>query len=222
LPYKVIPNFVPDNIGVWTDADNPKLKQLPEDGYLLFVGDLSEEKGVDVLFRAYAGLRDAPPLVLIGRKVSGIPNPLPENVHLMGRWPHGAVMEAWRRSSIALAPSIWAEPFGIVAIEAMASGKPVIASRIGGLTDIVIDGETGLLTPPGNVEALQSAIQYLLDHPTERERIGLAAKQRSEYYKASRVIQQIEHVYRMLLNEKTSIKPLQMTDDPEIPEIIEE
>ena len=64
------------------------------------------------------------------------------------------------------------ETFGLVVLEAMVSGRPVIASRIGGLADIVVDGATGMLVPPGDVGALRDAIQYLLDHPDVRERIS--------------------------------------------------
>jgi glycosyltransferase involved in cell wall biosynthesis len=71
------------------------------------------------------------------------------------------------------------------------------------------------LTPPGDAQALQSAIRYLLDHPLERERMGQAAKLRSEDYKASRVIRQIEHVYTTLLNKKKSFKRARVLDDPE-------
>src|SRR5205807_2360133 len=113
----------------------------------------------------YAEMGCQVPLVLIGRPLAGHPLRLPPNVLLMGGWPHDAVMGAWSRCTIALVPSTWSEPFGIVALEAMIMGKPVIASRIGGLTDIVIDGETGFLVHPGDAQALQEAIQSLLDDP---------------------------------------------------------
>jgi glycosyltransferase involved in cell wall biosynthesis len=107
-------------------------------------------------------------------------------------------MEAWRRSSIALAPSVWSEPFGIVVIEAMAMGRPVIASRIGGLIDIVKDGESGFLVPAGNSAALAQAMKRLLDDKSLRERLGQAARQRSQDFRASVVIPRIEAVYQKL------------------------
>jgi glycosyltransferase involved in cell wall biosynthesis len=162
LPYQVIPNFVPDELEALTDRHNPLLDQLPEDGYLLFVGDQSSEKGVKVLLKAYAELRDAPPLVLIGRQTNEPSFELPSNVSMLGSWPHSLVMQAWKRSSIALVPSVWAEPFGMVVIEAMSAGRPVIASRIGGIPDIVTHGESGLLVPPGDADSLRQAIELLL------------------------------------------------------------
>ncbi len=109
---------------------------------------------------------------MIGRRFAGTADELPEGVIALGRIPHAAVMAAWRRCTIALAPSVWAEPFGIVAIEAMLAGKPLVASNTGGLSDIVVDGETGLLVPPGNVEALAEGMRRLLEEPALRARWG--------------------------------------------------
>ncbi|HJW83743.1 MAG TPA: glycosyltransferase family 4 protein, partial [Anaerolineae bacterium] len=173
--------------------------QLPADGYLLFVGDLSREKGVDVLLAAYAGLTDAPPLVLIGRRLPDTPGLLPPHVVALDSWPHDAVMEAWRRSSMTLVPSTWAEPFGIVAIEAMAYGRPVIASDIGGLRDIVVDGETGFRVAPGDPAALRQAIARLLADAELRERMGCAGQRKVAEFRASAVVPRIEHAYRAVI-----------------------
>ncbi|MFM8321612.1 MAG: glycosyltransferase family 4 protein [Chloroflexota bacterium] len=205
LPYRVIPNFLPDDIERVNEGVDGYLERLPRGEFLLFVGDLSRDKGVDVLVRAYTGLTNAPPLVLIGRLRPDTPTDLPANVLALGSWPHPAVMEAWRRSSIGLAPSTCAETFGIVVIEAMAMGSPVIASRIGGLGDIVMDGENGLLAPPGDVDALRAAIQRLIDQPDVRLAMGEAARRRSAAFRASQVIPQIEDVYRKLVHGAASV-----------------
>lgn len=202
LPYQVIPNFVP------TDSDSAEseydalLKQLPRGDFMLFVGDIGGRKGAHVLLDAYAGLKNAPPLVMIGRRVAETPTQFPANVQVLDRWPHGAVMQAWARSMFALVPSVWPEPFGIVVLEAMAHGLPVIASRIGGLADIVVDGETGLLVTPGDPAALRQAIQQLLASSELRARMGAAAKRRVAEYQASLVVPRIEQVYRKLLETK--------------------
>ncbi|MGE5223997.1 MAG: glycosyltransferase family 4 protein [Omnitrophica WOR_2 bacterium] len=216
LPYQVIPNFVPDDIQETDrdDASDPRLAQLPTDGYLLFVGDMSQDKGIEILLKAYAGLKDVPSLVLIGRSYGALSN-LPSNVIYMGSWPHELIMEAWRRCSIALAPSIWPEPFGIVAIEAMSCSRPVIASRIGGLIDIVEDGVSGFLIPPGDVAALQSAIRTLVDNPELRETMGMSAKMRVNRFKARSIVPQIEHVYGELIKVKRVPKKIRLIDDQE-------
>ncbi|HEX9373663.1 MAG TPA: glycosyltransferase, partial [Roseiflexaceae bacterium] len=199
LPYQVIPNFVPDATGAEGDDLRPYLAQLPDEGYLLFVGDLRPLKGLDVLLRAYAGLAGAPPLVLIGKVWAETPAELPPNVVVLRDWPNHAVMAAWRRSIAAVVPSIWPEPFGIVVIEAMASGRPVVGSRIGGIPDLVADGETGLLVPPGNPTALRDALARLLDDPELRERMGQAARWRAAEFRATSVVPRIERVYAELL-----------------------
>jgi glycosyltransferase involved in cell wall biosynthesis len=198
FPYQVVPNFVSDDLELEQESHNPILDQLPKDGFLLFVGDLSGEKGIPVLLRAYAGLKNAPPLVLIGRSSNDTPKELPPNVLMLGSWPHSAVMQAWKRSSIALVPSVWTEPFGMVVIEAMSTGRPVIASQVGGILDIVTHGESGLLVTPGDPESLREAIEMLLSKPEMREQMGKAAQQRSAGFRASVVVPRIEQIYRSI------------------------
>lgn len=198
LPFQVIPNFISEErSGIPVNVDD-YITQLPPDGFLLFVGDLSRDKGIDVLLRAYAGLQDAPPLVLIGRRRPDTPVDLPENVFHLGSWPHTAVMEAYRRSSMGLLPSTCPETFGIVVIEAMSLGRPVIASRIGGLSDVINDGENGFLVPAGDVAALRQAIQRLLDDPELRAKMEQGALRRAQDFRAVAVVPRIESVYQTL------------------------
>jgi glycosyltransferase involved in cell wall biosynthesis len=70
------------------------------------------------------------------------------------------------------------EGFGVVCAEAMAYGRPVVASAVGGLLDLVVDGETGLLVPPGDVSALRAALERLLADRELRHRLGAAARER--------------------------------------------
>jgi glycosyltransferase involved in cell wall biosynthesis len=87
--------------------------------------------------------------------------------------------EALRRcavSTVVAVPSLWEEPFGLVAVEGMAARRPVAASRVGGLADIVRDGETGFLVPPGDPDALAGALARLLDDPPLCRRMGEAGR----------------------------------------------
>jgi len=200
VPYKVIPNFVPDHIETLDDESTPLLSQLPKGDFLLFVGDVTLDKGAGVLLKAYAEMETQVPLVLIGRPfLTGLDGELPKNVFLMGAWPHDAVMGAWKRCTIGLVPSTWAEPFGIVALEAMYMGKPLIAARSGGLTDIVVEGETGLFVPPGDHQALQKAIESLLDNPELCAQMGMKAKERSVEFQAQSIVPRFERIYQELL-----------------------
>lgn len=206
-PYRVIPNFIADETGMSFDDEHPLLAQLPQDGYLLFVGMLSHGKGVDVLLQAYAEMASEIPLVLIGRPQPDFSATFPPNVYAQQSWPHTAVMSAWRHCSIGLVPSIDLDAFPTVALEAMAMGRPVVASRIGGLTAIVVDGETGMLVPPGDYRALREAIQALLDDPARRERMGTLAKQRVDQFRTKSVVPQIEQVYQELLQTQSLQEP---------------
>ncbi|GLV59235.1 hypothetical protein KDH_60620 [Dictyobacter sp. S3.2.2.5] len=196
VPYQVIPNFVPDNVAMLRDDEHPLLEQLPDGDFLLFVGDVSRDKGAEVLLQAYAALERQIPLVLIGRSGKDLELDVPSNVRVLQGWPHTAVMAAWKRCTIALAPSIWPDPCPTVAMEAMASGRPVIASRMGGLSDIVADGETGLLVPSNDPQALRDAIQCLLDDPARRNQMGIKAKERIAEFESKSVVSRIERVYQ--------------------------
>lgn len=207
LSWQVIPNFVPDDISDRHYDAGEHSGELPEQGYLLYVGDLAQDKGIEVLLQTYAQLQNVPPLVLIGRRVADTPDTVPPHVHMVGTWKHDAVMAAWQGSTLALTPSLVPETFGIVALEAMAMGRPVIASRIGGLPDVVDDGTTGLLVPPGDTQALQHAIEQLLANPELRKHMGEAARRRSAEFHTSRIVPRIEQVYEELIRQHVSTSP---------------
>jgi glycosyltransferase involved in cell wall biosynthesis len=201
LPWQVIPNFVPDNVGDVPPVDKMYLDQLPTEPFLLFVGAFGHYKGVDVLIEAYKQLTSPPPLVLIGYQTSESPvqtQQMPDGVTVLQDWPHDAVMAAWQRCSIGFAPSVWNEPCATVPMEAMAVGKPVIATRIGGLTDIVADGETGILVQPGHVDELAQAITRLLDDDELRQQMGQNGRERVRRFQASTVVPQYERLYEQL------------------------
>jgi glycosyltransferase involved in cell wall biosynthesis len=215
-PYEVIPNFVPDDVGVLGPED-PRLDQLPAEGFILFVGDMMRLKGIDVLLKAYAGLERAPPLVLIGRRVADTPAEFPPNVRVLGTWPHSAIMHAWRRSLFGVLPSVGPEACATVIMEAMACGKVVVATDIGGMPDLVDPGETGLLVPAGDAQALAYAMQGLLDDRGLLARLGATSLARVRRLKAGAVVTRIEQVYRDVLRPAASTAPVpahQASGDP--------
>jgi glycosyltransferase involved in cell wall biosynthesis len=197
LPHEVIPNFSavppPDAAG-----HAALLDLLPDEPFLLFVGALGRHKGVDVLLEAYGRIADAPPLVLIGARWPGMPA-VPDGVTVLHDWPPGAVAGAWQRCMIGLVPSAWAEPFGLVAVEAMQAGRPVIASAAGGLADIVVDGETGLLTPPGDPTALAAALRRLLADEGLRRTMGEAGRTRATAFAPAAIVPRFERAYARVL-----------------------
>ena len=202
LPHRVVPNFIRE-LPPPPPADEPLLRDLPREPFALYFGDVTEDKGVGVLLDAWGRLPQAPPLVLIGRlelpRAAAAPG-----VTALGRLPHPVAIEALRRAAFTVAPSLLPESFGIVALEAAAAGKPTVASAIGGLTDVVVDGETGLLAPPGDAAALRDAIARLIADPALRERLGAAARERSRLFGRDRIVPRFEAAYAEAIERRAA------------------
>lgn len=141
-----------------------------EPPHAVYVGRLSEEKGVLELVEAARGL----PLVVVGD------GPLRARLpQALGRVPPSEVGGHLERAAVVVCPSR-REGYGVVAREAMAYARPVIATSVGGLTDAIVDGETGLLVPQRDVAALRSALERLLGDADLRSRLGAAARRAAE------------------------------------------
>ncbi len=156
-----------------------KVPQYHDKGYILYVGRLTEEKGIDVLLRAMQGLPDVP------CKIVGT-GPEEASLHILGDKMPNVTFEGYQSgralsefiagARAVVVPSIWNEVFGLVVLEAMAFGKPVIASDIGALPEVVIDRHTGFLVPPADVQALREAIARLAEDPILATQMGRAGR----------------------------------------------
>lgn len=198
-PIDVIPPFLPDGSFQFADADRPAF--VPATGrYIMFAGALAPHKGIDVLLEAYQGVDPTIPLVLLGLRCHDTPQRFPSGVIVAENVSHGDVMRAWKNCDVAVVPSRWPDPWPLVALEAMAAGRPVVASAVGGLRTLVQDGKTGIQVPPGDVAALRAGIQRLLSDPLEQSRMGDAGRERAVGYKASELVPKIEQVYREVIN----------------------
>jgi glycosyltransferase involved in cell wall biosynthesis len=192
--------------------------QVFRDG-VLFVGRLTPHKGVDVLLRAL------PPdarLTVVGTEGH---DPLPperdypkllrslaarRHVEFLGAVDDDELARRYRAAAVLVIPSVerttygrWVAPselLGLVALEAMASGTPVIASRVGGLPEIVQEGRTGYLVPPSDVAALRTRILEVLGDPAAASRLGSNARDRVvAEFTWDRCAQRCLEAYRQLL-----------------------
>jgi glycosyltransferase involved in cell wall biosynthesis len=197
IPDIVVPSFLVES----GDAalDQAYTDRLPDRPYILFVGALQPHKGLGPLLAAYERLDDPPPLVLIGSVWPETPKRFPPSVMVLHNVPHHVVMAAWERSLFGVAPSVWPDPLPGVVREGMSKGKAVIASNIGGNTDMISHGENGLLVPPGDVDALAAAMRRLIDNPALRERLGQAGRLSARQYAASAVLPRFEAIYQQLV-----------------------
>lgn len=192
--HRIVPNFVGELPAAPVDADE-QLSFLPEGPFVLYFGDVAEDKGAGNLIAAYRELEERPPLVLIGRRsLEGLAEE--PGVIAPGPLPHPLAIEALRRSMFSVAPSIWAEPFGIVALEAAAAGKPIVAADIGGLRDIVADGETGLMVKAGDRDDLRAGLARMIGDAGLRERMGRAAAERAKLFSPAAIVPRFEEAYR--------------------------
>jgi glycosyltransferase involved in cell wall biosynthesis len=194
---RVVPNLIRE-LPQPLPAGDPHLASLPSEPFILYFGDVTVDKGGAVLAEAYRSLHNPPPLVLVGRcfleEVASLPG-----VVALGPMPHRYAIEALRRSLFTVVPSILPETFGLVALETAAAGKPIVASDIGGLGDVVIDGETGLLVPPADPQALRAAIERLIAEADLRRRLGDRARDRAADFSPAAVVPQFEQAYEVAL-----------------------
>jgi glycosyltransferase involved in cell wall biosynthesis len=186
----------PDGDASLVAGSRELLGRLPAEPFMLFVGALQQHKGIGPLLSAYERLSSPPPLVMVGTSWPDTPGEWPSRVTVLTDVPNSIVREIWRRSMFGILPSLVPETFGAVVTEAMQCGRPMIATSIGGPLDTVQPGETGLLVPPGDVAALMSAMQTLIDDSALRQRMGALARERvQERFSPDVVIPQYDAFY---------------------------
>jgi glycosyltransferase involved in cell wall biosynthesis len=191
--------------GVDERPARPPLGPVPVVGY---AGRLSREKGIETLLDAFAAAPPDARLVIAGG------GPLEavlreraarfgERVRFLGHLDRAAMEREFDRVWVQVVPSLWDEPFGNVTTEAMMRGTAVIASDVGGQSDLVRDGRTGALVPPGDAAALGRALARLLSDRTLAEAQGAAARQVAlAEYGRERVLDRLEAVYRGMIEAR--------------------
>ncbi|MBV0892988.1 glycosyltransferase family 4 protein [Paracoccus sp. Z118] len=167
---------------------------------IAFAGRFDRQKGFDTFLNVMRQLEGEADGIAIGSAITSsaaLPD-CPPNVHILGWQSRDAVFDLYRRADLLLVPSRW-EGFGLVAAEAMQAGLAVFASRVGGLQDIVVDGETGRLVRPDDVDGIVELIRAT----SEADLARFGANGRRRYlarYTSERMVNEITALYAGLLN----------------------
>jgi D-inositol-3-phosphate glycosyltransferase len=213
-------------LGVDMDRFRPAAKQaaretlgLKDERIVLFVGRIEPLKGVDILINAAAMLEsdvDCSVLIVGGDEASqpevealqGLARQrgIEHRVAFVGAVDHEKLPLYYNAADVCVVPSHY-ESFGLVAVEAMASGVPVVASRVGGLTGTVKDGETGYLIPWLCPEPFAERIELLLDNEPLRQNLGEAAREAVARYRWENVAEAVLQVYNDLLDGASDVDP---------------
>jgi glycosyltransferase involved in cell wall biosynthesis len=194
---------------------------------LLAVGRLVPRKGFDTVIRALAAIPDAELVIAGGPVAEKLDDDaeasrlrrlaerfgVADRVRLIGAVPRPD-MPALLRSADVVVCTPWYEPFGIVPLEAMACGVPVVASAVGGFLDTVVDGATGTLVPPRRPDQLAAAVRKLLTEPFWREAYGTAGVDRARSrYSWDRIAAGTLAVYEDLLGAGVPVPEDDLVED---------
>ena len=180
----------------------------PERDYFCYLGRLSHEKGLDILIRAVAKLETGRLLIVgDGPEADDLKALALElgtsRVEFAGYRSGEELKRILAESQFLVLPSRWYENLPFAVMEAFASSKAVVASRIGGIPEMVDDGVNGLLFPPGDVEALAACLRRMLGDRGAREEMGRRGREKAErLYGRERHYERIEGIYREVIAAK--------------------
>jgi len=201
--YAIIPNGV--DLRRYRPEVPPLERYLGGGPIILFVGRWEKRKGLSYLIHAYELVRQDFPtarLLVVGpegrhghryrayAEQHGL-----HDIAFVGSVSDEDLPRYYRTCDVFCAPSISGESFGLVLVEAMASGKPVVTTDIAGYRQVITPGVTGLVVPPRDVRALAAALCQLLSSPTERERLGAHGRQAAQPYAWDRIAERVLTLY---------------------------
>lgn len=174
-------DWFPDRLAALRNAwDIQPTAPTPADaGYFLFLGRIVPEKGLEFLLKLFAKpeMRGARLLVAgTGPDEAKLRAQSPRNVEWVGFVGGAAKRELIRGASLVLFPSLWKEPFGLVAYEAYEQGRPIAASSVCGMTEVIEDGVTGRVLPPGDEARWLEVLTWSLHHPQALDAMGRAGR----------------------------------------------
>lgn len=208
-PYNIIPNGI--------DVDHFSANECPIEEFcddklnILFVGRLEKRKGVNYLLEAYKEVKQEVPdsrLIIVGpgsrlrRKYEKqVRRDDLKDVVFIGYTSYDELPRYYKTADIFCAPAISQESFGIVLLEAMAAGKPIVATTVAGYANVVNHGVDGLLTPPKNTKEMANSLIRLLKDASLRQEMGTNGKIKAKKYAWEDITQKIVDCYITALNE---------------------
>lgn len=202
---RCLPNTIDANVFT------PSLKNK-EDNLLLFVGRINQGKGLHVLLKSLRYLRSSVKLAIVGpsdwdseyfnyiqQLIHKENNMGKHRVEYIGKLEHNELVNWYQRASLFVLPPTKYEALGIVNLEALSCETPVIATKVGGIPEVVHNGENGLLVEPNDAVELAKAIQYLLDNGSLRGKFGKEGRQLVlENYSNEIIIKNLSKIYEEL------------------------
>ncbi len=197
----VIPNALPINK---FKVDKEKKSKYPK---IIYFGSLIRSKGPQVLLEAIEGLNVKCELYGDGVLQKELEQKIQQrklSAKIFAPVPYDEIPSLYAQADIVVFPSTWPEPFGRIAIEAMAAGKPIVGSAIGGIKE-TITKETGILVDPGNSQQLREAIMMLIHNPSLRKTMKKAGREiAEETYTEDKVVERLIAVYKTKINSSFS------------------
>ena len=195
---------IPNGCDVELFARAQPLPGLPPGRRMIWVGRLDEQKGFPIAVRAFDILAAEFPdlsFVVVGEgrdraAVSTLARDIRRRVVMAGSVPHQDLPPYLSGADVFVAPALGQESFGIVLVEAMAAGVPVVASDIPGYREVVRDGVDGIVVPPGDPAAFAEAAREVLSNSELAERLRETGRAKAESYRWDLVIEQIEAAYQ--------------------------
>ena len=204
-------HVVPNGIDVELFA-RARPAPLPRGRKLLFVGRLDPRKGFDVAVRAFSRLCDRYDDLLLLVAGAGpcqcaadaVPPAVRQRIVMLGEVDDGQLPSIYAAADVFIAPAVGRESFGTVLLEAMAAGRPIVATDIEGYREVVRAGVDALVVAPRDAQALASAIERILDSPALASRLGLSARHRVQQFSWDVVTDAVERAYGVVVADVVS------------------
>jgi len=217
---QVLPDIASRSSTIHNSLDMPNIQPMPlpfDTPRLLCLGRLVSEKGFDLALTAFRLLSRRFPLTRLIIAGDGPAKAdlkkytdeleLSDSVDFLGWVEPERIPELMNTVTMVVMPSRWNEPFGLVALQAAQMARPVVAARVGGLPEVVIHGETGILVEKEDPDALGEAMKFILSHPGTAVQMGEAARCRAQQvFNWERFVNNYDALYKKLSEKMVSVK----------------